>query len=62
MEEHKNVPYIIKYTEIEVEETKEELKEKYYNSNSKLLLNEQILREKELELEKKMVECYYYSR
>ena len=56
---HKNVPYIIKYTEIEVEETVEELKKKYYDSNNKLSLSQQIIRGKELELEKKMVDCYY---
>ena len=58
-QEHKNVPYIIKYTEIEVEETVEELKQKYYDSTNKLTLSQQIIRGKELELEKKMVECYY---
>ena len=58
-QEHKNVPYIIKYTEIEVEETVEELKKKYYDSTKKLTLSQQIIRGKELELEKKMVECYY---
>ena len=55
---HKNVPYIIKYTEIEVEETVEELKKKYFDNQSKLSLSEQIIRGKELELEKKIVECY----
>jgi len=58
-EQHTNVPYIIKYSEIEVEETVEELKKKYFDSNNKLSLSEQIIRGKELELEKKMVECYY---
>ena len=56
--EHSNVPYIIKYTEIEVEETVEELKKKYFDNRNKLSLSEQIIRGKELELEKKMVECY----
>ena len=57
-EGHKNVPYVIKYTEIEVEETVEELKKKYYDNQNKLSLSEQIIRGKELELEKKMIECY----
>ena len=37
----------------------EELKKKYYDSTKKLTLSQQIIRGKELELEKKMVECYY---
>ena len=57
-DQHANVPYIIKYSEIEVEETVEELKKKYFDSNNKLSLSEQIIRGKELELERKMVECY----
>ena len=57
-QEHKNVPYIIKYTEIEVEETVDELKKKYFDSSKKLSLSQQIIRGKELELEKKMLECY----
>ena len=56
---HNNVPYIIKYTEIEVEETVEDLKKKYFDSSKQLSLSEQIIRGKELELEKKMVDCYY---
>ena len=56
---HKNVPYVIKYTEIEVIETVEDLKKKYYDSISKLSFSEQVIRGKELELEKKMVDCYY---
>ena len=46
-----NVPYIIKHTEIEVEETIEELKKKYYDCKNKLSLSEQIIKEKELELD-----------
>ena len=55
---HKNVPYVIKYEEIEIEETVEELKKKYYDNQNKLSLSDQLIRAKELELEKKMVECY----
>lgn len=36
-----------------MEETVEELKKKYYDSNNKLSLSQQIIRGKELELEKK---------
>lgn len=57
--EHVNVPYIIKYGEIEVEETVEELKKKYYDSTNKLSLSDQIIKGKELELEKIMIDCYY---
>ena len=57
--EHVNVPYIIKHGEIEVEETVEELKKKYYDSTNKLSLSDQIIKGKELELEKIMVDCYY---
>ena len=55
---HKNVPYVIKYTEIEDEVTVEELRKKYYDNQSKLSLSDQLIRQKELELEKKMIECY----
>ena len=47
-----NVSHIIKPIEIEVEETIEELKKKYYDGKNKLSLSEQIIKEKELELEK----------
>ena len=57
--EHVNVPYVIKHGEIEVEETVEELKKKYYDSTNKLSLSDQIIKGKELELEKIMVDCYY---
>ena len=60
-ESHKNVPYIIKYTEIEVEETVEELKKKYYDNQNKLSSSDQIICGKELGLENKMVECYGIS-
>jgi hypothetical protein len=46
-----NVPYIIKHTEIEVEETVEELKKKYYDGKNILSLSEQIIKGKEHELE-----------
>ena len=52
-EGHKNVPYVIKYTEIEVEETVEGLKKKYYDNQYKLSLSEQIKRGKEFELERR---------
>ena len=58
-QEHVNVPYIIKHTEIEVEETVEELKKKYYDSKNKLSLSEQIIKGKEHELEIIIVDCYY---
>lgn len=58
-QEHVNVPYIIKHGEIEVEETVEELKKKYFDSSNKLSLSDQIIKGKELELEKIMVDCYY---
>ena len=58
-QEHVNVPYIIKHGEIEVEETVEELKKKYYDCTNKLSLSDQIIKGKELELEKIMVDCYY---
>ena len=58
-QEHVNVPYIIKYTEIEVEETVDELKKKYYDSKNKLSLSEQIIKGKEHELEVIIVDCYY---
>ena len=51
-QEHVNVPYVIKHTEIEVEETIEELKKKYYDGKNKLSLSEQIIRGIEVELEK----------
>jgi len=57
--EHVNTPYIIKHGEIEVTETVEELKKKYYDSSNKLSLSDQIIKGKELELEKIMVDCYY---
>ena len=57
--EHVNVPYIIIHGEIEVEETVEELKKKYYDSEKKLSLTEQIIRGKEIELEKIIIQCYY---
>lgn len=50
-QEHVNVPYIIKHTEIEVEETVEELKKKYYDGKNILSLSEQIIKGKEHELE-----------
>ena len=56
--EHVNVPYIIKHTEIEVEETVEELKKKYYDSKDKLSLSDQIIKGKEIELEVIIVDCY----
>ena len=55
---HTNVPYVIKYTEIEEEVTLEELKKKYFDSQKKLSLSEQIIKGKELDLEKKMIEYY----
>ena len=58
-QEHVNVPYIIKHEEIEVEETVEELKKKYYDSTNKLSLSDQTIKGKELELEKIMIDCYY---
>ena len=58
-QDHVNVPYIIKHGEIEVEETVEELKQKYYDSTNKLSLSDQIIKGKELELEKIMIDCYY---
>ena len=56
--EHVNSPYIINYWEIEVTETIDELRAKYYDSSNKLTLSEQIIKGKELELEKIIVECY----
>ena len=56
--QHMNVSYIIKYTEIEKEKTIEELKKKYYDSQKKLSLSENLIRGKELDLERKMIECY----
>lgn len=41
-----------------MEETVEELKKKYYDNRNKLSLSDQLIRLKEFELEKKMVECY----
>ena len=57
-QEHVNVPYVIKHTEIEVEETVEELKKKYYDGKKNLSLSEQIIKEKEHELEVIIVDCY----
>ena len=48
-----NVPYIIKYEEIEIEETVEELKKKYYDNQNKLSLSDQLIRAKELKIKKK---------
>ena len=53
-----NVPYIIKHTEIEVEETVEELKKKYYDGKNILSLSEQIIKGKEHELELNIFDCY----
>lgn len=55
---HKNIPKIIKYYEVEVEETVEELKKKYYDSQNNLSLSQQLILNKEFELEKTMVDVY----
>ena len=55
---HKNLPYILKIVEIEEERTIEDLKSKYYDSLNQLSNIEQIIKNKELEIEQKMVGCY----
>lgn len=42
-----------------MEETVEELKKKYYDGTNKLSLSDQIIKGKEIELEKIMIDCYY---
>ena len=54
---HENVPYVFKEIEIEIEKTDEEFKSKYFDSQKQLSLSEQIIKGKELNLEKKMIEC-----
>ena len=56
---HSNTGYTIEYTEVEEEETIEKLKKQYYDKTSELSLSQQIIKKKELELEKNIVECYY---
>ena len=55
---HKNLPYIIKFTEIWEEKTFEELKRKYIENKNQLSNSEQRLKEIEFDFEKKMVECF----
>ena len=55
---HKNLPYILKIVEIEEERTVEDLKSKYYDSLNQLSNIEQTIKNKELEIEQKMVGCY----
>ena len=56
--DHKNLPYVIKYTKIVEEITLEDLKRKYFDSQKQLPLRQQIIREQELDLEQKMKDCY----
>lgn len=56
---HKNRPYIIRDVIVEKEIILEDLKKKYYENKNKLSLSEKILKNKELEFEKKMEEIYF---
>ena len=59
--EHKNLPYIIEYKEIEEIRSSEELKKKYFDSQSKLSASEQILNNLNEEYNNILVDCYKKS-
>ena len=60
--QHKNLPYIIEYKEIEEIRSSEELKKKYFDSQSKLSASEQILNNLNEEYDNILVDCYKKSK
>jgi hypothetical protein len=59
--QHRNLPYIIEYKEIEEIRSSEELKKKSFDSQSKLSASEQILNNLNEEYDNILVDCYKKS-
>ena len=59
--QHKNLPFIFEYKEIEEIRSSEELKKKYFDSQSKLSASEQILNNLNEEYDNILVDCYKKS-
>jgi hypothetical protein len=59
--QHKNLPYIIEYNEIEETRSSEELRKKYFDSSSNLSAAEQILNNLNKEFEDILIDCYKKS-
>ena len=59
--QHKNLPYVFEYKEIEEVRSSEELRKKYYDSKNKLSASEQIINKLGEEFENILQNCYLKS-